>query len=167
MTGFGKDGKGVILYETNEVSLGTLAKDTVLSMGNYGIEEDFRMLRSEVFVIHRDPTAGEGPLLFGLARGDLTVTEIKETLETEPTDPQDTKLEKSHRPVWPLGFIGQGHGGTVTDPSAEFVWDKRWTFMSKSSNDGWQFWVYNMDLAALTTGSKIRYIAKHFGVWVV
>lgn len=166
--GFGKDGKGQILRENGAIALSTLGDATVIKSGSsLALTEDFRIVKSEIFVSRINAgAAGEGPLLFGIASDELTVTEIKEALEADgPLDPEDRlKEERATRPVWVLCQFG-GNNGVDEVPNNGMAVEKtmRWTFSSQS---GWVFFAYNRSGASLTGSSQVVYDAKHFGVWV-
>lgn len=169
MTGFGKDGKGQIIWRTVDFALGALAEDDLISATLLGIDEDFRVLKAELFV--EVITVAEGDLsnflLFGLADGELSITEIQETILSVARDRNDNlELERSHRPVWPVGILHP------VDPAIDsmhlgadghHIWKPRWTF---SDDDGLSMWVFNYGVGPLTTGALCKCIAKLFGVWV-
>lgn len=172
MTGFGKDGRGVILYDhIRSASIGALAAHTVQSLESFyddsaDLIEDFRMLRADIFSALSGLTQSEGPLLLGLASADLGDTEILECLEAHQTGPDDIVAnERAHRPVWPIAILSQhGQASQVAGfDGRPIVWDKRWTFNRAS---GWRWFVYNMRDVALTTGADLMLVAKIYGVWV-
>lgn len=165
MTGFGKGGKGNIVYLNVDFDPGTIAVKTLVKGNAWAPSEDFRLLKMEGYLSMYALTDGEedATILVGLACAELSATEIQEAIEAEPIDSNDNvALERSHRPVWPLGFLKP-----VSDDQVrylEFEWSKRWTF---SDTDGLCLWFYNMSASqALTTGSKTALLAKLYGVWV-
>lgn len=174
-SGFGKDGKGVIIRETRSQALGTLANAAVILLGTkLAIVEDFRMIKSEILLTISGTQADEKPILVGIANGNLSVGEIAEALAVDgPLGPTEAiEGERVMRGVW---IIGSTHGESAAD--SDFTWnDKKggtthvlsiptaWTF---SNADGWNFWIMNDSGAILTTGADVRLRAKHFGVWVV
>ncbi len=168
--GFGKDGKGVIIRENRTQALGALSNGDLILIGtNLGTLERFRMLRNEAFATVGSLTTGEGTgLLFGLADGDLSATEVDEAIETQgPLGPNDRIAEAiTERPVW---FAGAFDRETGTEGIFEnengghmLVLKPRWTFARTKS---WNFFVYNLG-NNLTTGSTVRMRSKSFGVWV-
>lgn len=174
MPGFGKDGKGTILYHRDSLALGALAASDLIEGMEYApTMEDFRLLKAEIYAYVGGLTAGEGAgLLFGLADHGLLDSEIEAALEAAAVAPNDPELEKCHRPVWPIGLLH------AEDPAATArflskqgpaIWNARWTFGADPDNvgvGGWTYWVYNMGSGALTTGSTVQLLAKYFGVWV-
>lgn len=167
--GFGKDGKGVIIYEGQSQALTTLAAGSVIKIGTpLAITEDFRMIKSEILATLEGLTANEGPFDFGLADNELSTAEIQATLDTDgPLDSNDyAAKETAERPVFLIGrFAGESSNNTNLDKNTGKINHvTRWTF---KNDDGWCFWIRNAGPAALTTGATVRLLAKHFGVWVV
>lgn len=171
--GFGKDGKGQILWDRADVTPGALAALDIASIASgYSLEEDFRILKQQYWVNFQAAAFdnGEGPIMVGLADGSLTSAEIEEAIEARPVDSNDYPAnEQCMRPVWP--FDGQmvvsvdttngANGGSVIMISGEH--NPRWTF---SDSEAWRYWVYNVGAQTLTTGSTTRFITKNYGVWV-
>ncbi len=171
--GFGKDGKGQILYEAaiNDGALGTLAsKDVVEFGGSYheALEEDFRILKCEYMMAIAPAqaiTVLDGPIVIGFAAANLSAAEIEECIEAVPVNRGDILLEKTMRPVWPLEIMvfedpDTGNSGAFVRKGS---FNPKWTFQNP---DGWVWWIYNLSTAALTTGSLLSIFAKYFGVWV-
>lgn len=170
MTGFGKGGKGQILYHNSILALSALGGGDVIAHSPYPIEEDFRVLKMEIFAhisLAGDVHLEDGPLLLGLSDGELAASEIEECLEAVALDANDhLNLERTHRPVWPLGYYVPGEIASamaVFNGGRPVTWDKRWTF---SDTDGWTFWIKNMSTSPLTTGASSVIFAKVYGVWV-
>ncbi len=169
--GFGKDGKGVIIREDDVESLGALAQFSVVKMDGITLREDFRMLKSEIFAHVDVLTAGEGQgLLLGIANDDLSAAEIAACIVTDgPTDNSDRiKVETANRNVKLLSSaILQDVAGTSRhffgENGSPMITSKhRWTY---SNPEGWAFFIFN-DGLTLTTGSAVRLVATHFGMWV-
>ncbi len=165
LMGFGKDGKGAIIYEKNIITLGALANATTKKAdGQIALTEDFRLIKSEIMVVAQGVAAGDAPLCFGIADNELTEAEIAEVMEQSgPVDKNDNlRSERAMRPVWPLMYLGDGDEADVPQDG---IYEKvlRWTF---SDADGWVFFIHNDTGGALTTGAVVRFRAKHFGVWV-
>lgn len=162
--GFGKDGKGAILIEADGITLGTLADRTaVKANAQLAIQDDFRIIKTEVKAMCQGLTAQEYPVYFGIADHELSVAEIKECLDTDgPLDRNDrVAVERAERPVWLLGQFGRASSSELIAVEVEKT--LRWTF---SNPEGWTFFAFNHSGGALTTGGSIRFQAKHFGVWV-
>ncbi len=169
--GFGKDGRGVIIKESNQVSVGGLAADTGILLPAIAVTEDFRMLKAEVIAHVEGLTSTEGSgLILGLADGELSLAEIEEAIELNgPLDRNDRKaMEFATRPVWLVAGSMPGPAGTtmvfVNDHGGRVVvWKKRWTF---SNPEGWQWFVYNKSDIAVTTGAAVQLNGTYYGVWL-
>jgi len=163
--GFGKDGKGAILYGGNTITAGTLAARDVLAItdGYVGtLGEDFRIIKMEYWGIFSLQAVGDA-LLFGIADGDLASGEIEEAIEARPTDSNDNIAnEQSMRPVFPLGVVGEMSAGSGDNI---FHGEKtiRWTF---SNPEGWTWWLFNITNGVLTTANSFDFQTKYYGVWV-
>lgn len=161
-----------IVTESRSQALGALVNNTAILIGTkLPITKDFRMLKTEVFSTLDGLTAGEGEgLILGLARGDLSTTEIQEAIQTNgPLGPNETEdEEEAKRPVWILG------GGDVSPGSetkrmianefggAKMTGKPRWTFQE---SDSWNWFVYNLGIT-LTTGANVRIFAKNYGLFL-
>ncbi len=170
--GFGKNNTGVIIRDNSAIALSTLGGEAAIVVTtDVGWEEDFRLLKSEVYALVEGLTSGEGQgLVLGIADGELTAIEINECLQADgPGDRnQNVQRERAERPVWIIG----GMGALIDQDIGRFLgreggplmeWKKRWTF---SDPEGLEFFVYNQSGTALTTGATVRLDATHYGVWV-
>lgn len=168
MPGFGKDGKGQILYSEVSGSAITLANaNTVEKLLTLAATEDFRLLKAELYLCIAGIAAGnaDDPILVGIADAELSATEIEEALKATPTDRNDNALlERTHRPVWPLGWLMPD--GITADSATRygtFTWSQRWTF---SGDDGWCLWYYNLGDANMAGTPELHCLCKWYGVWV-
>ncbi len=164
--GFGKDGKGQILWSRSSFTVGVLAALDLAANGDgyTSLEEDFRILRTDYYISFA-PQAVADILLIGMADGGLTAAEIEEAIESRPQDLNDYPAnEQVMRPVWPVEILGDASAG-AGPVTVKGTVNPKWTFKSP---EGWQWWIYNTSAAAATTtGGIVTIIAKHFGVWVV
>lgn len=167
--GFGKDNKGVIITEQRSQALSTLGAQTAMFIGTkLAMEEDFRMLKAQIHVLVSGlDIADAGKLLFGLADGNLTTTQIAECITANgPLNPNEVpEKDRAMRPVFWGGALA-GDLATIKDlqtggPVVEMK--PRWTFQD---GDSWNWFVYNQSATALTTGATAFLIAKDYGVWV-
>lgn len=170
MTGFGKDGKGQILWDVQDISIGALAANDVISANSttgVNLDEDFRILKTQYFFAWRAPDFSEAPILIGMAAGGLQANEIEEAIESTPNDTNDyPEIEQAMRPVWPLEGMMLQNDGTFADGARTLAQDSfnpKWTMPSPG---GWVWWILNHGSAALTAGGVMHIVAKHFGVWV-
>ncbi len=172
--GFGKDGRGQILYDNiATVNLSGLAGQDVVELGslyNDTLVEDFRIMKCDYWMGILPAQAVvllNGPILIGLAAGFLSAAAIEEALESLPLSADTTAIEDANRPVWPLEVFMIPD---VDEADNATLWRKgtfnpRWTF-GNGSPGGWTWWAYNFSNAAIVTGTNISIFAKMFGMWV-
>ncbi len=170
--GFGKNNTGVIIRETATIALGTLAQNASIPFGSAiqnALEEDFRMLKSEVFCVVDGLTSGEGDgLCLTLVNGELSSAEIAECLLADgPKDRNDrVAVEKAERFVKVIGMINaDGTAGMMLgNPGGgpHIIVKPQWTF---SDPEGWAWTIFNLG-SALQTGSTAKLTATSYGVWV-
>ncbi len=158
--GFGKDGRGAIIYDAFQQSIATLnGKVAIAALGaSHGnLTEKFRMIKTEGWMAV-EGTAVSTALLIGIAASELTQAEIEAAMETAITAPQEPSAEAADRPVFLLGAVD------CQNRSSQLVhWEKtiRWTF-----HTGYQFFIYNISSSNATTGNLAVMQSKSFGVWV-
>lgn len=167
--GFGKDGKGVIIREIVDITVGALADNSCIKQtaGGLGsdLNEDFRLIKTEYYIHANGWQAGEGPVYVGVANNELTTTEIAESLTISGPQDRSDRLneEKATRATWLFGSINASDAYRTPEGTPPQEKSLRWTF---TAGDGWTWFAHNNSGGTLTTGLVIRIIAKHFGVWV-
>ncbi len=119
-----------------------------------GGDNEFRLLSIRGVYALRDLTAGEGPLLVGVAHSDYTEAEIEEYLENETQLTRGDLVatrEISRRLVRRIGIFG---GGTLTQDALNdgkpIHTRLNWPM---ATGDTLTFWVLNMG-STLTTGAE-------------
>ncbi len=143
-----------------ELALSTLAVNTVLATDLVAQEDDLfyiSMLVKNMSLAGR--TAGEGPIIWGVADGDYTVAEIKECIDArgiEGFDQNDRiELEQARRAVREIGaFSGEGtaelwNDGQPTKVKLGFTVNRK---AADGSQNHLQVWFMNQSSATLTTG---------------
>jgi len=168
MAGFGKDGKGQILYDEVTISLGALGDNLAMKQTlPYVLEDDFRIIKMEWAGKMVGHTAGEGPMVIVLADNELTPTEIAEAVNASPVDRNDNvALERAHRPVFQLGLsAGNGTTDIISKGNGTEFMEKtiRWTF---SNPEGFTMAVVNQSGGGFTIGTIFVLHCKYYGVWV-
>ncbi len=168
--GFGKDGKGQIITERSVITLGALANGVAIKQtAPLAISDDFRVLKSEYSMGFTGHTGGEGPLDVYLCNNDLSVASIADAIDAQgPLNKSDRDLdERAMRAVHLIGTMQiPGTTGHVigADNQHGVIEDKHpWTY---TKGVGWTLAAHNNSGSTLTTGTVIRFSAKHFGVWV-
>lgn len=170
MSGFGKDGKGVILQFVVTQALGTLAALTPIIVGTKpALVTRFRILKAELVATVIGLTGGEGDgLVLYLVDGQYDIAEINAMIENGlPLGPNDSVLgETALRFNKRMGVTSHEisneaifHGKQNSPIMEETV---RWTFEKAESMN---LVVYNMGVV-LTTGATVQIAVKYFGVWV-
>ncbi len=162
---------GVIIRENTAEAIGTLANQNVKRNTDLVLEEDFRMLKTEVQAIITGATTGQSTgLLFGIADGELTDTEVEEVLVLDgPVDRNDNLAqERAGRFVKTLGMFVRGattetlHAVGI-EGGPMIISKPRWTF---SNPEGWVWFVFNNSQGSFTTGATLAVTATSYGVWV-
>ncbi len=174
--GFGKDGKGAIVKEQTSFTLGALAgQGFQLENDSVGLDEDFRILKSEITctITGLTTTEGNGLILY-MTQGELTLALAEANIEGNgPNSPGDRdNIEIAERWVRRVGMTSGGdvatervmlneHGGPLLKINP------RWTFRRRrtATQGGWNWGIYN-DGATITSGASARVLATHYGVWV-
>ncbi len=146
--------------------LGTLANEVVVKVNTHAssFTRDAYLISVDQYTSLHNNTAEEGPYQLGFAHGDLTVTEIKESLEAEPIDPSDIiAREQMRRPVRKMGMLPGLlasevlKNGEVTRTKLRFALGKK----------ALVFWTKNRgDTANLTTGTLIKISGTIYGRWI-
>ncbi len=173
-TGFGKDGRGVIIHENRSQAIGTFLTLTALLIGTkLNMTDAFRMLKSEIYVTISGLTAGDGEkMALYLAHGDLSIAEIKNALELAgPLSRGDIEgARRANRPIFLAGQFSADEVGTtshLTDlvtGSHVAVMKPRWTF--PDGGVGWNWVLWNFSTATVASGATIAIQSKCYGVWV-
>ncbi len=173
--GFGKDGKGVIVHEDITITLGALAAQGATLVNAISMDNDFRILKSEIVATIAGLTSGEGNgLLLVMTEGLLTVAQVEGNLELNgPVAPRDTTaMEIASRWVRTIGTtigteVSTEHSFTNSEGGALLKVTPRWTFQRRrtATEGGWNWVVYNNG-KILTTGAACQLKATHYGVWV-
>ncbi len=156
----------VPLKFTTELGLGTLAANTVVTTSTIpALEHDFDVISTDLTVIPRGGTAGDGPVEFGLGMVDYTVAEIQEALDASPVSPYGPEMERSRRKIRHYGTIGD-IGVGVEDPVNDGLPIRRKMFLRvPAGKSPAEVWFRNTDSVALTTGSVMEIKGVHWGRW--
>ncbi len=152
----------VIPVDSN-VTLGTLASETVIASGLTALDDDFWIQSADLQWSLLNAAGGQTPLMFGVANSDLSVTEIDEAIEASPTSKSDIiARERARRPVRKIG--------NFTGPASDVEWNDgrpmRSTIkMYLAEGVELNAWVKNKSGAVLTTGGIVRVFGNLYGSW--
>lgn len=141
-------------------ALSTLASNTVLAAGIQGatLTRAAYMISADLYVTLRNHTAGEGPIAWGVAHSDYSVTEIQEALTSDALDTSDLIAgERARRLVRDGGiFSGLNTEEAYNNGQVKRV---RIRFTINAGQD-LQIWFWNMSGAALNTGTVVEWYGK-------
>ncbi len=148
------------------ITLGTLAANTGIISDGPAMTRGGGIISSTFLGGLRGHTEGEGPVIWGLVRGDLTLAELEEFLELEgpgsPADIVGSERASRGRFIRLMGTLGPGVAECGVDLRNTKMSGFRWA--EGDEEGGWATFVYNLG-AALTTGSFFEVLAKHFVRW--
>ncbi len=159
------DSNLAIVYDVQQIAASTLANSTAVTTGSKidaSRENGFRVTRTEWKIFARGGTAGDDPVVAGMAFGQNS-TQITEALVADPQSRSVNAAavlanDQTMRPVFPLAAFG-GAVERVREGVAKPNWSA-----PETGNLSW--FVFNFGPDALTTGLIINFFAKHFGVWL-
>ncbi len=140
---------------TPELALSTLASDTVLNVGFLGTADGaYRCVSIKATYSIKGLTGGEGPITFGFAHSDYSVTEIKECLEASNSISQGLKVEqeKANRLVRIVGTLSQT-GASMLNDGQPVKTRLNWLI---AIGDQVNLFAYNESTAALSTGCVLN-----------
>ncbi len=120
------------------------------------VDQDTWLMSTDISVAMFGHTAGEGPLIVGLAHGDYDSQEIEEYLEASAAWDEGDKVAQEHRrrKVRTLGML-PGFA------SNESLWDgaqKRVKLGFKLQiGETLKVWIYNFGAGTLTAGTTVKW----------
>ncbi len=134
--------------------------DTVLG-------ENYRLQAMDLLIAWKAFTAGEGPIMIGIAHADYSDAEIEEWLEVvgQYTPDDLVAAETRRRLIRQIAVIDLDDAtGHINDGQPVRVSKLGW--MLNSGTVGVRIWAYNSGGGALTTGGQIHHTADWYGRWV-
>ena len=160
-----RDKNFVAIPYSASLALSTLVNNSALAIALMSavFGEDIYIVSIDWLVSIRTLTAGEGPLVFGFAHGDLSVGEITEALDAEVINPDDIiAKERARRPVRRAGIFSALsteetlNNGNIT--RAKILFSVGETFNINA-------WVRNQSGGTLTTGAVFEIMGTLYGRW--
>ncbi len=145
-------------YQLFRMTLSTLATAAVIedsAKTDTSRANGVRVKKMKVAISYKGKTAGEGPLLVGVAKGNMSAAELAEALNSDPQGPDNTvPMEQAKRTVMPLALIP---AAAVASP-ADTRWIRSVRFPWKEVPEGTDItmWVQNLDTGSLTTGTVVE-----------
>ncbi len=150
----------------HNITMGTLANDTGIVSSDANITQNYKAVSLHAVIAIRVLDAADGPILYGLCPGEVSLAEIEQYLESAPNSKRDTpEIDQVSIPVQVLGQLtAVGIASTLKGNAAEWI-KERILLPTFRENQGWQFWVYNAGIA-MTTGSSVILRGRYFGRWL-
>jgi len=154
----------VVLKIDASLALSTLATDTVLAGDMIDLNDDVKIISSDLVWTLRDLTPGEGPIIVGLNSDAYSVTNILEAVDASPSDRGDLlSLENAGRNVRVVGsFDGQLANNVLNDGKMIRTRKMYWKF---AANRDLQMFALNRSGGTLTTGANLRVIGNLYAEW--
>ncbi len=144
----------------------TLADATVLTGAlTNASDNEYRALSVRGTWAMRAVTAGEGPIMVGVAHADYTVTEIKECIEAEAAMSRGDKIarEQADRLVRRIGTFANESTDEVLNDGKPITTRLNWVIADGSQIN---LWAYNQSGATLTTGAVVSINGKIRLRWI-
>ncbi len=140
-------------------TMATLAAGAGLINAVQSINQNFKAMSIHA-VWGINPLADvDGPFLFGLADGELSLAEIEEYLEGQPLDARKApEVEQVARPVQVIGGLG-------IDVRTTYLSGTRVRLPTFREDKGFTWWIYNTGIT-MTTGSFAKMRGRFFGRWL-
>lgn len=165
-----KTDKGLALvYDNVALTLSTLGASTALSASSRidgSRENGFRIIKTQYWLDWIGKTAPEGPLIFGISFG-LSVAQIAACITADPQSKrEDFNVHDTALPVFPLALIPIASTGKAATPDDAVPMREITLRWSAPEGTSMNWFVFNADTSALTTGTSVVVFAKHFGVWL-
>ncbi len=139
----------------NTQALGALANADLISGELVGVaDEEYRALSLKLVWAIKGATAGEGPVVVGVAHGDYTSAEIEEWLEATGAMSRGDMIagEQADRRIRRVGVFGnEGVSETLND-GKPMTTRLNWHIPEGKTIS---VWAYNQSGATLTTGQNI------------
>ncbi len=147
------------LVELQSITVGALAASTGVIGAPRVLLQDY-VCKMIVGVVAQEAAAlDDGPIVFGIMSGDMTLTELEEAIEADVVRSADVVgLERTKRPYQVLGAVG---------PTQATVWlEKAQIHLPTFQEDvGFNTFIYNAGDQA-TTGSLMKFWLQLFGRWL-
>ncbi len=153
-----KHGKGGVRPAKidHSIAVGALVVTDVVATAHTGVVDKPEFLLScDIQASAREFTAGEGPILFGIAHSDYSAAEIEEYLENEASWATSDLIarERAGRKIRTIGTFSLLAAEEVLNDGKAVRIKCRWML---ADGQGIQTWVWNQGPATLTTGGVVE-----------
>ncbi len=140
-----------------------LANTPILAANDTGFELEI----FKVAMHMKGKTAAEGPLSWGLSSG-LSNSQIADAINAVPTKIAEEAVERANRKVQPFEMIPETFTDLTATPDRQGIpYQNRMPIFGRdyTEGDALNFYVFNHDGSALTTGTNVRWLGVMFGRW--
>ena len=163
----GLAGRSFVLHDKITISMvnaTALEVFTVVGKIDTVREQGIRIAKMKMAVVVSNKTDAEYPILYGLAMGGLSSTDIQECLAADPTGfIQAEETERSNRKVYPMGMFPRGGVDELRYQPMRFV---RFPWKEIPEGTGLTYWAQNFE-SAVQTGDPVLEIAMVMtGEWL-
>ncbi len=153
--------------EVTAVPVASLGATDVIAADGPQMTRGGTIISSTIAASFIGGVSGEAPILWGIARGDLTAAEIEEYLEIQgpltPSDKVGTERASRGSAVRALGVLEPFARSAVSQIPGSFHKNMRIRLTFSEEELGWQWWAHNMSNTAFSAGSQtLRVVAQHF-----
>lgn len=153
----------VVVNVQKQLALSTLADETVLGGGvGSAFPQSVYALSAKLTWAIRGHTAGEGPILVGVAHSDLEVSEIKECIDSQWSGIWGDDLIAAEQARRPVRIVGQFSGVGTEETLGDGREIKTTLKFSVADGKALQIFAMNKSGAALTTGTIVECVGKFF-----
>ncbi len=146
-----------------QLAMSTLAADAVFKATLMGLSDDAYLISADIMWSVREQTAGEGPLVVGIASDNLSTTEIAEGLDAAPAFRSDViQNERAKRPVREAGMFPGLSTEEVLNNGIAIRTPIR---MNLGGGTDLACFARNRSAATLTGGAIVELAGKVYGNW--
>ncbi len=149
----------------SSITIATLAKNTGIISASPALTRGGKMLSYSANGGLNGATLGDGPLIFGVMSGDLTLAELEAYLELEgpltPADVTASEVASRGKRIRVLGTLSASNPEVALDNRK--MSGLRFAEAAETTN-AWNTWVYNPG-AAFTTGATLELVERVFVEW--
>lgn len=142
------------------------ALEVFLAVGKVDAARDqgIRISKMKMAVVVSNKTDTEYPILYGLAMGGLSSTDIQEALAADPTGwTQAEEMERTNRKVFPIGLFPRGG---VDELRLQKLRDVHFPWKEIPEGTGMSFWAQNFESAVQTGDPVLEIAVVYTGEWL-
>ena len=147
-----------------QVALAALAANVAVKTALLNLNDDLKVISTDLTWAIQTLTPGEGPIDMGLASDAYTVTQITEAMDASPSNRADeVALERTRRRVRLAGTLsGQLADSVLNDGNKVRSRKLYWNF---AADVDLAVWAINRSGTTLTTGAFLEVSGEIYAVW--